>query len=187
MKANKGILWLEVWSGVCNSHEGKQKYLMVGGLIKCLLLSWRWTIGWPLARGWSQSDKKKKIQIVFLPLMAPGNESPKEFWFRVPEDLSQDLGFRSIICVTPHVTLRKLLAHYRKIPPKTLPAIQFKSTMLNCEQFSTPICKKDLLINCWPEFLQNHMRNHTDYEPKTHVLREVFYHSTSKFLQGSIS
>ena len=44
-----------------------------------------------LARGWSQSNKKNKI--VFLPLMALGNESPKEFWFGVLEDLSQDLGF----------------------------------------------------------------------------------------------
>ena len=42
-----------------------------------------------VARGWSQSDKKKN-KTVFLPLTALGNESPKEFLFGVLEDLSQD-------------------------------------------------------------------------------------------------
>ena len=46
--------------------------------------------------------------------MALGNESPKEFWFGVLEDLSQDLGFWSIICVISHVTLQKLLTHYKR-------------------------------------------------------------------------
>ena len=50
---------------------------------------------------------RKKIQIAFLPLMALGNESPKEFWFGVLEDLSQDLGFWSMICVIFHVVLQK--------------------------------------------------------------------------------
>ena len=54
---------------------------------------------------------RKKNQIVFLPFMALGNESPKEFWFGVLEDLSQDLGFWSIICVISHVNLQKLLTH----------------------------------------------------------------------------
>ena len=46
--------------------------------------------------------------------MALGNESPKEFLFGVLEDLSQDLGFWSIICVISHVTLQKLLTHYKR-------------------------------------------------------------------------
>ena len=57
---------------------------------------------------------RKKNKIVFLPLMALGNESPKEFLFGVLEDLSQDLGFWSIICVISHVTLHKLLTHNKK-------------------------------------------------------------------------
>ena len=55
-----------------------------------------------MASGWSQSDQKK-VQMVFLPLMALGNESQKEFG--VLEDLSQDLGFWFIICVISHVFL----------------------------------------------------------------------------------
>ena len=39
--------------------------------------------------------------------MALGNESPKEFLFGVLEDLSQDLGFLSIIFVIFHVVLQK--------------------------------------------------------------------------------
>ena len=37
------------------------------------------------------------------------NESQKEFLFGVLEDLSQDIGFWSIICVISHVTLQNLL------------------------------------------------------------------------------
>ena len=36
---------------------------------------------------------KKKIQFIFLPLMTLVNESPKEFWFGVLEDLPLDLCF----------------------------------------------------------------------------------------------
>ena len=41
--------------------------------------------------------------------MALENESPKEFWFGVLEDLSQDIGFRSIICVIYQVSLQFFL------------------------------------------------------------------------------
>ena len=47
-------------------------------------------LGWP---GGEVKVTRKKNKIVFLPLMALGNESPKEFLFGVLEDLSQDLGF----------------------------------------------------------------------------------------------
>ena len=46
----------------------------------------------------------KKIQIIFL--MALGNESQREFRFGVLEDLSQDLGLWSIICVISDVVLQ---------------------------------------------------------------------------------
>ena len=59
-----------------------------------------------LARGWSQSDEKKN-RIAFLPLMALGNESPKEFWFWVLEDLPKDFGCWSIIYVIFNVVLQK--------------------------------------------------------------------------------
>ena len=68
----------------------------------------RCRLGWP---GGEVKVTKKKVQNIFLPLMVQGNEYPKEFWFGVLEDLSQDLGFRSIICVISHVTLQKLLTH----------------------------------------------------------------------------
>ena len=72
-------------------------------------------LGWP---GGEVKVTRKKNKIVFLPLMALGNESPKEFLFGVLEDLSQDLGFWSIICVISHVTLQKLLTHYKRYPQK---------------------------------------------------------------------
>ena len=71
----------------------------------------------PCDLGWPEGEVKvtrKKNKIVFLPLMALGYESPKEFLFGVLEDLSQDLGFWSIICVISHVTLQKLLTHYKR-------------------------------------------------------------------------
>ena len=37
--------------------------------------------------------------------------------------------------------------------------------MLNCEQLSSPISKKDFFIDCLQEFLQNHMKNHIYYGP----------------------
>ena len=37
--------------------------------------------------------------------------------------------------------------------------------MLNCEQLSSPISKKDFFIDCLQEFLQNHMENHIYYGP----------------------
>ena len=40
------------------------------------------------------------------------NEFPKKFRFWVLEDLSQDLGFWSIICVISHVTLTKNIASH---------------------------------------------------------------------------
>ena len=46
--------------------------------------------------------------------MVLGNESPKEFWFGVLEDLSQDLGFWSIICVISHVVLQKFWSTINK-------------------------------------------------------------------------
>ena len=39
--------------------------------------------------------------------MALENDSPKEFWFGVLEDLSQDFGFWSIMYVIFHVILQK--------------------------------------------------------------------------------
>ena len=52
--------------------------------------------------------------------MALGNESPKEFLFGVLEDLSQDLGFWSIICVISYVTLQNLLTLNKRYLQKCL-------------------------------------------------------------------
>ena len=41
--------------------------------------------------------------------MALGNESPKEFWFGVLEDLLQAFGFWIIIYVIFHVVLQNIL------------------------------------------------------------------------------
>ena len=71
------------------------------------------TLGWP---GGEVKVTRKKYKIVFLPLMALGNESPKEFLFGVLEDLSQDLGFWSIICVIFHVVLQKFCSTINKNP-----------------------------------------------------------------------
>ena len=78
---------------------------------KTINVSSAYTVGWP---GGEVKVTRKKNKIVFLPLMALGNESPKEFLFGVLEDLSQDLGFWSIICVISLVTLQKLLTHYKR-------------------------------------------------------------------------
>ena len=66
---------------------------------------------------------EKKMQIIFIPLMTLGNESPKEFLFGVLEDISQDLGFLYIIRMIFHGIWQKILTH-KKICPNTLPAIQ---------------------------------------------------------------
>ena len=63
----------------------------------------------------------KKNQMVFLPLMALGNESQNEFLFGVLEDLLQDLGFWSIICVISHVTLRYQFWNFDKSTPESRP------------------------------------------------------------------
>ena len=46
--------------------------------------------------------------------MALRNDPPKEFWFGVLEDLSQDLGFWSIICVISQVVLQKFWSTINK-------------------------------------------------------------------------
>ena len=66
---------------------------------------------------------EKKMQIIFIPLMTLGNESPKESLFGVLEDISQDLGFLYIIRMIFHGIWQKILTH-KKICPNTLPAIQ---------------------------------------------------------------
>ena len=68
-------------------------------------------LGWP---GGEVDVTKKRVQIILLPLMVLGNESPKEFWFGELEDLSQDLGFWSIICVISHVVLQKFWSTINK-------------------------------------------------------------------------
>ena len=74
--------------------------------------STHWSIvGWP---GGEVKVTRKKNKIVFVPLMALGNESPKEFSFGVLEDLPQDLGFWSIICVIFHVVLQKFWSSINK-------------------------------------------------------------------------